>query len=134
MKAMLIIPITVLGALAAAAGMCVLAGVQPHGRDLLLAAIVAIAAAEVGLAPMLLLRSTEPTTRAQVALGGTVAHMLITILLAAAVMVGRVVEPATPFVLWLIGAYWISLALLVKTLIVVLSRTAVGGEAKQQGL
>ncbi|HUB24403.1 MAG TPA: hypothetical protein VL992_03160 [Tepidisphaeraceae bacterium] len=125
MKTLILIPIVVASALAAAAGLCRLAGVPLHGRDLLLAAGVAVVAAEAGMIPAILLRRSDPELRAQAALGGTVVHMLLTILIATAVMVARVVEPATPFVVWLTGAYWLSLGLLVWGLIGLAARQPV---------
>jgi hypothetical protein len=117
MKTLIVIPIVVAAALAAAGGLCRLAGVPLHGRDLFLAAAVAVVAAEAGMIPAILLRRNDPSIRAQAALGGTVMHMLLTILMASAVMVAKVVEPSAPFVLWLTAAYWLSLVLLVRGLI-----------------
>jgi hypothetical protein len=113
MKTLLLIPLTVLAALAAAAGLCRLAGLSPHERDLFTAAAVVVIAAELAVLPAWMLRKSEPVTRAQAALGGTVVHLLLTIFMAAAVMVAKVVEPNGPFVYWLTGAYWLSLAMLV---------------------
>src|SRR5271170_7136675 len=125
MKTLLLIPGAVGVALAAAAELCRLVGLPPHGRDLLIAVIVA----EAALLPALLLRRAEPAQRAQAALGGTVIHLLLTIFMAAAVMVAKVVEPAGPFVYWLTGAYWLSLAMLVWSLIGI----ARGKQAKSAG-
>jgi hypothetical protein len=110
MKILLTIPIIVTVALAAAAGMCWMVGVPPHGKDLVLAAAVAVVAAELGLLPAALMRRGEPALRAQLALGGTVVQMIVTILMAVAVMTAKVVEPRQPFVFWLTGAYWVALA------------------------
>jgi len=117
MKTLILIPFAVAVALAAAAGLCTLAGLPPHGRDLLTAAIVAVLAAELALIPAWLMRKSEPVKLAQAALGGTVVHLLLTIFMAAAVVVAKVVEPTGPFVYWITGAYWLSLAMLVWGLI-----------------
>jgi hypothetical protein len=124
-KTLVLVPVAVAAALACAGGLCRLMGLPPHGRDLLTAAAVAAVAAEAALIPALLLRRSEPVKIAQAALGGTVLHLLLTIFLAAAVMVARVVEPAGPFVYWLTGAYWLSLALLVWALIGLARRSPV---------
>jgi hypothetical protein len=129
MKTLLLIPGAVGAALAAAAALCRMAGLPPHGRDLLIAAIVAVIAAEAALLPALFLRRAEPAQRAQAALGGTVIHLLLTIFMAAAVMVAKVVEPAGPFVYWLTGAYWLTLGMLVWSLIGI----ARGTQAKPAG-
>ncbi len=114
MKTLLLIPLVVGLALAAAAGLCKLAGLAPHERDLIAAAIVAVLAAEVAILPAWLLRrNDEPVVRAQAALGGTVLHLVLTIMLASAIMIARVVEPNAPFAYWLTGAYWLSLGALV---------------------
>jgi hypothetical protein len=117
MKTLILIPLAVASALAIAAELCRMAGLPPHGRDLLAAAVVAVIAAELALLPAWIFRRGEPVRAAQAALGGTVLHMLLTIMLAAAIMVARVVEPTAPFVYWLTGAYWLSLAGLVWGLI-----------------
>jgi len=116
MKTLLLIPLVVGAALAAAAAICRLAGLAPHERDLIVAAVVVVVAAEAAFLPAWLLRRGSPATQAQAALGGTVVHLLLTILMAAAVMVARVVEPSSSFAFWLTGAYWLSLALLVWSL------------------
>ncbi len=120
MKTLLLIPLVVGVALAAAAGLCRLAGLAPHERDLIAAAIVAVIAAEAAMLPAFLLRrSDEPVVRAQAALGGTVLHLVLTIMLASAIMIARVVEPNAPFAYWLVGAYWMSLGTLVYGLLAV---------------
>ena len=129
MKTLLLIPLAVGAALAAAAALCRLAGLPPHGRELLIAAIVAVIAAEAAFVPALLFRRASAVTQAHAALGGTVVHLLLTIIMAAAVMVARVVEPSGPFVFWLTGAYWLSLAMLVWSLIAI----APGRGAKKVG-
>jgi|GEM_PF-1759361 len=116
MKTLILIPLAIGIVLATAAGLCSLAGAPPHGRDLLIAALVAAIAAEAAVIPAVLLRKSEPVKQAQAALGGTVLHLMLTILLAAAVMVARVVESGQSFVYWLTGAYWLSLATLVWAL------------------
>jgi len=114
MKTLLLIPMVVSIALAAAYLLCRLAGLAPHEHDLIAAAIVAVVAAELAMLPAWLLRrSQEPVVRAQAALGGTVLHLVLTIMLAAAIMTARVVEPNAPFAFWLTGAYWLSLGALV---------------------
>jgi len=117
MKTLFLIPSVVGAVLAAAAGICRMVGLAPHERDLIAAAVIVVIAAEAAMVPAWLARRTEPATRAQVALGGTVLHLLLTIMLAAAIMVSRVVEPNGSFALWLTGAYWLSLGMLVWGLV-----------------
>ncbi|MGA2230376.1 MAG: hypothetical protein ABSH22_05705 [Tepidisphaeraceae bacterium] len=134
MKTLIIIPLFVTAALAAAAMLCRMAGIPLHGRDLMTAAAVAVVAAEIAMIPAWMFRRSEPVTLAQAALGGTVLHLMLTIMLAAAVMVARVVEPAAPFVTWLIGAYWLSLAMLVWGLIgLTTGRNSVGKQLVSKG-
>jgi hypothetical protein len=117
MKTLLLIPLAVAAVLAAAAGLCALLGLPMHGHDLVTAAVVAIVAAELALLPAWAVRRREQATFAQLALGGTVLQMMLTVLLATAVSIARVVEPQGPFVFWLTGAYWLSLAMLVWALL-----------------
>jgi len=123
MKTLVIIPVGVSAALIAAAAVMRLAGLPAHGRELAIAALVVIVAAEAGAMPAILLRnSTEPTFRAQAALGGTVLHMLLTIALAGAVVGLKLVDMSHEFAYRLTGAYWASLV----TLCWVLLRVSVG--------
>jgi hypothetical protein len=117
MKTLILIPVAVAIVLAGAEAVCLVAGLPLHMRELATAAVVAMVAAEVGLLPSWAMRRAEPVKQAQAALGGTMLHLFLTILLGAAVMVANVVEPREPFVYWLIGAYWTSLGLLVWGLV-----------------
>jgi hypothetical protein len=113
MKALILIPLSVVAALAAGAGICILAGARPPWSDVVVAAAVAIIAAEVGILPAVALRHSSPGRLAQAALGGTLLHLLLAVLLAAAAVAAGIVNSHGPFVWWLTGAYWTSLAVLV---------------------
>jgi hypothetical protein len=127
MKMLLLIPVAVATALAAAAGLGRMIGMAPSGRDLLAAACVSILAAELALLPAWVLRRAEPVTLAQAALGGTVLHLLLMIALSAAVMAAKIVDPHGPFVYWLMGAYWASLGMLVWGLIGIVPKVRAPG-------
>ena len=117
MKTLFAIPVIVGTALLIAASICRIIGVPPHARELVDAAIIAVVAAEAGLVPSLLIGRQEPSTKAQVALGGTVVHLILTIFMAVAVMTAKVVESSETFVFWLTAAYWASLAALCWSLV-----------------
>jgi hypothetical protein len=133
MKLLLLIPLTVTAALAAAEVVCRLAGLQSHLRDLVTAGVVAVVAAEAAMILVYSLRKSSPVIVAQAALGGTVVHFLLTILLAVALTVAKVVEPGGAFIYCLTGAYWFSLAMLVWGLLGIVPGRTTGAQAKQNG-
>ena len=67
----------------------------------------------LGMLPMLRSRQTDPVAIVQLALIGTVLHIFCTIFIAAALLFFHVENMHGSFIFWLLGAYWVSLVLLV---------------------
>jgi hypothetical protein len=113
MKAMALIPLVVVGCVGGAALMFKLSGLRLNLTDPIFAAAVAATAATIGILPILRTRQTDPAGIIQLALIGTVLHILGTIVLAGALIAAHIETVNGPFVYWLLGAYWISLIILV---------------------
>jgi hypothetical protein len=113
MKAIALIPLVVAGCVGIVASLLKLAGVKLNLLDPALAAAVAAAAATVAMLPILRTRQTDPVGIIQFALIGTVLHILCTFVLGAVLLFSHVENLHGPFVYWLLGAYWVSLAVLV---------------------
>lgn len=117
MKTLTLIPLTVAAALGAVAVLCRLGAWHVHGKEALLAGVISVMAAEAAVLPAWTLRRSDPALFAQAALGGTVLHLILTILLAAVAIAANIGLAHEPFVYWLIAAYWVTLAALVWALL-----------------
>ncbi|HWE02372.1 MAG TPA: hypothetical protein VG326_08160 [Tepidisphaeraceae bacterium] len=120
-------------AVAAIAGICGcrMMGVDAHGHEMLLADSIALGAAVAAAIPALSQQGRLDTAGTfQAALVGSVLHLgLIFIVAVILVMMKRA---ATPFVLWLLAAYWATLVGLCITF-ARLIRTAPKAVAKEIG-
>ena len=97
-------------------GGCALLHIDPHVKEMLLAAVVATACAGGAMAlPILASHATQPA-KAQTALLATVAHLFGCLLLAAAVMLARIASPV-PMLLWMLPMYWATLIGLVVVIL-----------------
>lgn len=111
MRALLLNPLALL--IAAAIGWCVCAGVgwHLHPREMTIAAIMSLVAADVGVVPVVLTRGAGQAAMAQAALVGTAVHMLFLAALTTAIVF--VVRPGAPFLYWVLIFYWATLVTLV---------------------
>ena len=100
---------------------------DPHVRDVATVALVTLVSAHLSLVPLMLCRrSPSPVVVFQAGFGGTVIHLLLTVALGAAVYALNVVQDRRPFVLLLMGFYWVSLMLMVVAMIRVFRRAVTG--------
>ncbi len=113
MKSMALIPVVVAACVGITALVLKVAGVQVHPIDPLAAGVVAAMAGMAGILPMLRISAPDPGTIAQRALIGTVLHMICTAALAIGMVASHVENIRGAFVFWLLGAYWVSLVILV---------------------
>jgi uncharacterized membrane protein YesL len=116
MKSFLLIPLVVFALVALAWSALAAAGVRILPLEPATAAIAGSAAGLVGLFPLLKSRKLDLTSVMQMALVGTVLHLLATGAIAAAAVASHLVQARFSFVFWLLGAYWISLIALVVQL------------------
>lgn len=87
---------------------CKIGGVDPRLNDLSLACVIALAAATLALIPALLQRNVAQTAGMfQASLIGTVFHLGL--ILVTGLILVMTKRATTPFVLWLLGAYWATL-------------------------
>jgi hypothetical protein len=116
MKSMALIPVVVAACVGIAALALKVAGVAVNLIDPLAAGIVAATAGILGILPLLRLSEPDAGTIAQRALVGTVLHLFCTCAVAGVFIASQVVNFRGSFVFWLLGAYWVSLAILVRQL------------------
>jgi len=86
---------------------CRFLGADPHMKEMLAAAFVCVISAEVGVLPLLRERRGTPDALFQAGFAGTVVHLALAALLAAAVMFGC--KTGNAFAWWLLAMYWLSL-------------------------
>jgi len=110
---LLVIPACVMLAAGAGYGVCRLAGREVYLEAALAAAIICSVSGVLMLLPALLMKQTDPAAASQAGLLGTLGHLLLTLLLAGAVWVLKLVQHRQPFLLWLLLLYWVSLVALV---------------------
>ena len=122
MKALVLIPVLVIGCVGGFALMLKLSGLRMNLMDVLLAAAVPAAAAMISMLPILRTRETDPVSIVQRALIGTVLHILGTFAFAAILVAFHIETLHGPFVYWLLGSYWVSLIVLVWQLRLVMLR------------
>jgi hypothetical protein len=110
----------VLGAGLAGAGICRAVGVDPHGRDVALAAAIALVAACAGAAPIAFRRGVAADIGGifQACFLGTVLHLATAVVLTVVVLL--TLRPGNAFVYWMLVMYWLTLgglcAIFVRTL------------------
>jgi hypothetical protein len=113
MKSMVLIPLIVAGFVGSAAFVLKHMGVQFSPMDPLNAGAIAVIAAGLGTLPISVTRDKDAAIIVQRALIGTVLHVLCTAVLAVVLIASHVANANWSFVFWLLGAYWVSLVILV---------------------
>ena len=116
MRALLIIPLFTVGALAIAAIILAASGVHVNKLDPLAAAIVGAVAGVLGVAPILWLRPRDQTSAVPPALIGTVLHMASAMAMGIALLASGAVGDRARLGYWLLGGYWVSLIVTVVQL------------------
>jgi hypothetical protein len=77
------------------------------------AALIGIASAVLGLLPILRSGRQDLVSVLQMAIVGTVLHLLVQVVLAGAMFMTHTVSPHGSFLIWLLAEYWASLAVLI---------------------
>lgn len=113
MRMLVVIALEVIAAVGAVACLLALLGAHVNPVDPALACGAAALAAIIGAAPMLWTPGKSLVATVQTALACTVIHMMLTGIFAATLLIAGAVSIRGHFVYWLIGSYWISLAVLV---------------------
>jgi hypothetical protein len=116
MKSLLAIPLFVIVLVALTWSILAAAGTRVNPAEPITAAVACSAAGLLGLLPLLKHRRHDLTAVLQMALIGTIVHLLAASALAGAAIAAHLVDARLSFVFWLLGAYWISLITLVVQL------------------
>jgi len=130
LRLLLINPLLILGVAIAGAGTCRLCGADWHPRDLIAAAGVGLIAAEVAVVVAVSRRSADTAQTAMTALLALVLQLLLSIVLAAAMMFSHQTGPS--FVWWMLVMFWVTLAG-VSAVLVRLVRSAAAGSVTSAG-
>jgi len=112
MKSLFIIPAAIALFLALLAGALTVAGVHVRPADAIASAVIAIAAALLGILPITLRRASDPAGSWLMALAGTVIHLLVVSVASIVLILSGIIVLGDAFPFWMIGAYWLSLLLL----------------------
>lgn len=126
MKSMVFIPAVIAGCIGSAALLLWAVGVRFSPLDPINAGAITAIAAMIAILPVVRTRQTDPAAIIQLALLGTVLHLLCTAVQAGGLIALHLVNFHGPFIFWLLGAFWVSLAILVWQLRrVILEMTAI---------
>jgi hypothetical protein len=106
-KAILLILVLVTAAVAVGVSACGMAGIGLHTQDVALPAVIGIVAGIAGLVPLHLRIDRTPAGQLQSAWMGSILHMATAALLGIGCI--YLLKRSTPFVVWLLAMYWISL-------------------------
>ena len=118
MKFLLLIPLVLLLVAGGCYGSAKVMGGNGHGRELIAAAVICAIAGDLAMLPIVLLRkSKDAAVVAQAGLGGTVIHMLLTLILAAAMWSQMEVAGRKSFLFLLLAFFWVSLIVLVLAMV-----------------
>jgi hypothetical protein len=116
MKSPFLLPLSIASALAAFALLLAKTGMRAEAVDALAAALIAGVGGTVGLLPILVGRPADQGFALQLALGGTVLHLLSAAAIAISLIATGTFAGDGRFGFWLIGGYWMSLFVTVAQL------------------
>jgi hypothetical protein len=119
MRALWLIPITLLLAMAIGWAACMIAGWDPRPPQMVAAAAVMLSAATLGGLVLMLVRQSTQAAVAQSALVGMSVHLFAALVLGGVVYFAAF-APESAFALWLLVFYWASLPPLAAAFIRVL--------------
>jgi hypothetical protein len=130
MKALVVIPIIIAASILLPAVLLLAIGVHIHPAEPIAAALISIGAALAGILPVAASRRTDAVGVFQLALIGTVLHLVAAVALFGVGFAVHAISAAITFFYWLLAGYCVSLAALVWQLRQVLLNTV--GIAKAQ--
>jgi hypothetical protein len=109
MKTLLIIPLFTAVAIGILAAGLAVVGVRFSPIDPMCAGVIAALAGMFGAMPIILARPSDQMFAAQLALAGTVLHMLLALAMGVTLIATSVVPHDNRLAFWLVGGYWVSL-------------------------
>src|SRR5437773_2813235 len=101
MRALLLVPLSLLLACAGGFTVCLVLGIAPHERELLAAGLTCLLAGELAVIPIILTRGASQLAVVQAALIGTVVHLFVCVLAATVLTFARVVA-AHSYLCWML--------------------------------
>lgn len=113
MKSLAIITLALTGLFFLAYALLTACGVRVHPTEPVAACIIAVGAGLAGMLPIVLGHRTDPVGIFQLALIGTVLHLLASVALAGIALAAHLVAIKTTFTFWLMAGYFLSLIALV---------------------
>jgi hypothetical protein len=103
-RPLLITPLALLLVAAIGFVICNFAGLNPHPRELLAAALISLVATFIGVVPLFLARGADQATASQAGLLATATHLFIAIVLAGVMIL--VLRVGQSFTYWLFAFYF----------------------------
>jgi hypothetical protein len=116
MKALLVIPLLTAACLAIAAVALSIAGIRVHMAGPVETGIIAATAGMIGIVPIVWKRPRDQAAAVQLALAGTVLHLMSAVAMGLTLLATHVVADHRRLGFWLVGGYWISLFVTVDQL------------------
>jgi hypothetical protein len=115
-KWFLVIPLAIAAAFAVMGAGIRRGGWAIQPADVIAAFAIVVLAAEIALAPAFVVRKIDQAVATRAALVGTILHLLVSVVLAAAVLLAKIVPANGAFVYWLLPGYLLSLCLVAMVL------------------
>jgi len=113
MKPLVLIPLTTAALFAVVFALLAVLGLQIRTVDPLAAGAISAGAGIVGILPIAVSKRKDPVGIFQLALIGTVLHLVGAIALTAAAIAAHLVAAKAGFLYWLLAGYWVSLIILI---------------------
>jgi hypothetical protein len=124
MRVLLAAPVLVIVVAAGGLLACTVGGVNPHVRDMLIAAAVVTVACVASALPLWLSSGSDQAGAAQAGLVATMAHLFVSVAIAAVVFL--TLRAGLPFTLWMLAMYWATLIVVVVAAIRVVRAAPAG--------
>jgi hypothetical protein len=113
MKSLILIPVITAAFFAIATALLAASGVRIHPADPLAAGAISAGAGILGILPIAVSKRKDAVGIFQLALVGTVLHLVAAVALTTAAMAAHLVTAKLGFMYWLLAGYWLSLILLI---------------------
>lgn len=133
MKAAGLIPLAVVMVGGLGYGLCRVNGVDAHVKQLMLAGGAGLAGGLAGCLPLALAKGGVQATMAQAGLGGTVVHLMLTLVLGGVTWGMSRVEERASLLCWLTAFYWAVLVAMVIVAVAAVRSAKVESKAASGG-
>ena len=117
MRTILFIPIAIALAIGVGYAICGARSINPHVREMIVAATVCLIASIGAMIPIVLTRGAGQASVAQAALVGTIVHLFACCGLGGGLIITKAFGLTNAFAYWLLALYWVTLIVVVFGLI-----------------